>query len=82
MKGNLYTRALVAYLHEVLESMGIEKDRLQQIFVSAAEGERFRQLTVEMDTTIRKLGPSKLRLHQIQAKAAPKKTSKAKPTPA
>jgi F420-non-reducing hydrogenase iron-sulfur subunit len=78
MKGNLHSRALVAYLHEVLEAIGIEKERLQMMFVSAAEGERFRQLAVEMDATIRKLGPSKLRLYQIQAKAAPKKTSKAK----
>jgi coenzyme F420-reducing hydrogenase delta subunit len=70
----------VAYLQDVLETMGLERDRIKMIFVSAAEGERFRQLAVEMDTTIRKLGPSKLR--KLQQEIAAKQTKKAQKTPA
>ncbi len=62
--------------------MGLERERVQMIFVSAAEGERFRQLATKVDKQIRKLGPSKLRVQQttaaIQAaqKAKKKKTKK------
>nr|QEE16422.1 F420-non-reducing hydrogenase iron-sulfur subunit D [Candidatus Prometheoarchaeum syntrophicum] len=57
-----------------------ERERIQMMFFSAAEGERFRQLTTKMDQTIRKLGPSKIRLYQqdAAAKAAAKKAAKAK----
>ena len=57
-----------------------ERERIQMMFFSAAEGERFRQLTTKMDQTIRKLGPSKIRLYQQDAvaKAAAKKAAKAK----
>ena len=43
----------------------------------------FRQLTTKMDQTIRKLGPSKIRLYQqdAAAKAAAKKAVKAKGKP-
>lgn len=60
--------------------MGIERERIQMMFFSAAEGERFRQLTTKMDQTIRHLGPSKIRLYQQEAtaKAAAKKAAKAK----
>lgn len=61
-----------------MHTIGLEPDRLKMIFISAAEGERFRQLAVEMDNTVRRLGPSKLRMHQIDAaaKAAAKKAKK------
>ena len=65
-----------------MHTIGLEPERLKMIFISAAEGERFRQLAIEMDNTIRRLGPSKLRMHQIDAtakaaaKAAAKKAKK------
>lgn len=76
--GNLYARNLVHYIQDILETMGIERERIQMMFVSAAEGERFRQLAIKMDTTIRKLGPSKIRLYQqtAAAKAAEKARKK------
>jgi len=63
--------------------MGIERERIQMMCFSAAEGERFRQLTKKMDQTIRQLGPSKIRLYQqgAAAKAAAKKAAKAKEKP-
>jgi len=60
----------------VLEAIGLERERIRMIFVSAAEGERFRQLAVEMDTTIRRLGPSRLR--QFQQAAVAKAAEKAR----
>lgn len=77
--GNEYAQKLVHYLQDVLETMGLERERLQMIFVSAAEGARFQQLATKMDTQIRKLGPSKLRIHQAAAaKAAAQKAKKKK----
>jgi len=62
----------VAYLQDVLEAIGLERERIRMIFVSAAEGARFQQFAAEMDNTIRKLGPSKLHQHQIVATAEAK----------
>lgn len=50
--------------------MGLERERIQMIFVSAAEGARFQQLTTKMDKEIRQLGPSRLRKHQTALVAA------------
>jgi len=56
--------------------MGIQKERLKMIFVSAAEGERFRQLCIEMDTVIRKLGPNPMKsLPSTPTPATPAKTA-------
>jgi F420-non-reducing hydrogenase iron-sulfur subunit len=44
-----------------MESIGFERERLQMIFVSAAEGDRWRQLCQEMDAKIRELGPNPLK---------------------
>ena len=70
---------MVAYIQDILETIGLERERIRMIFVSAAEGERFRQFAVEMDNTIRKLGPSKIHQFQIEsvAKAAAKARKKA-----
>lgn len=59
--------------------MGLERERIQMIFVSAAEGARFRDLATQVSNQIQKLGPSKLRKHQITAaKKAAEKARKAK----
>jgi F420-non-reducing hydrogenase iron-sulfur subunit len=66
--GNIYARNLVSYLQDVLETMGLERERLQMIFISAAEGERFKNLSVQMDAQIRKLGPNPIRVIQRDLK--------------
>ncbi len=53
-----------------MESMGLEKERLEMIFVSAAEGSRFRQLCIKMDEQIRKCGPNPMKKLQIELTAA------------
>ena len=67
------------YIQDVLETMGLERDRIEMIFVSAAEGARFRQLVTEMTNRIKKLGPTKLRAQQEAAleKAAAKARKRA-----
>jgi coenzyme F420-reducing hydrogenase delta subunit len=56
--------------------MGIQKERLKMIFVSAAEGERFRQFCVEMDTAIKKIGPNPMKsLPSSPTPAMPAKTA-------
>jgi F420-non-reducing hydrogenase iron-sulfur subunit len=69
----------VHYIQDVLETMGLERDRIEMIFVSAAEGARFRQLVTEMTNRIKKLGPTKLRAQQEAAleKAAAKARKRA-----
>ncbi len=57
-------RRLVLYLQDIMETIGLETQRLQVVFVSAAEGERFRQICIDMDATIRKLGPNPLLPYQ------------------
>jgi coenzyme F420-reducing hydrogenase delta subunit len=56
----LYARKLVLYLQDIMETLGLDRERLQVVFVSAAEGERFRQICIDMDAIIRKLGPNPL----------------------
>jgi coenzyme F420-reducing hydrogenase delta subunit len=60
----------VHYCQDVIETMGLERERIQMIFVSAAEGARFQQLATKMDKEIRQMGPSKLRKHQHAALVA------------
>ena len=83
VKGNLHSQKLVQYIQDVLETLGLERERIRMIFVSAAEGTRFQQLATEMHNTIMKLGPSKLHLHhrEVLAKAAAKKAKKASQPP-
>jgi len=50
-----------------MESMGIERERLQIVFVSAAEGDRYRQICIDMDAKIRALGPSAIKQFQTSA---------------
>jgi F420-non-reducing hydrogenase iron-sulfur subunit len=57
-KGNYYARRRFAVLKTVVESLGLEAERLRLSWVSASEGERFRQVVEEFTETIRALGPN------------------------
>jgi F420-non-reducing hydrogenase iron-sulfur subunit len=56
--GNLYARRRIEYMREMLEEMGLEKDRLRMVNVSAAGGRLLADYITEMVETIRRLGPS------------------------
>jgi F420-non-reducing hydrogenase iron-sulfur subunit len=59
-KGNYYARRRVALLGEILESLGLERDRLQISWVSASEGKRFAEVVNGFVAKIRNMGPNPL----------------------
>ncbi|MHA1271884.1 MAG: hydrogenase iron-sulfur subunit [Promethearchaeota archaeon] len=59
ISGNLVARRRFAILHDLLEAFGIEPGRVNFMWVSAAEGERFAKLVSKATEIVRKLGPNK-----------------------
>ena len=60
-KGNYYARRRFAVLKRVVESLGLEAERLRLSWVSASEGARFQEVVTEFTEEIRKLGPNPMR---------------------
>ncbi|MFC1963474.1 hydrogenase iron-sulfur subunit [Chloroflexota bacterium] len=56
-EGNYYTRRRFAILRELLEFMGIERDRLGLEWISAAEGKRFSDVVSSFTEAVTKLVP-------------------------
>lgn len=56
-KGNYYARRRIAMLGDLLETLGIDKDRFHFEWVSASEGNRFAELVTQMTEKVKKLGP-------------------------
>jgi F420-non-reducing hydrogenase iron-sulfur subunit len=61
VSGNYKAERRIKLVHELLEELGLEKDRLKLKWVSASEGERFANTVKEFTNTIKKVGPSPLR---------------------
>ena len=61
MKGNYYTRRRITAVRKLLDTMGIEPDRVRLEWVSASEGIRFADTVREFTETIKKLGPNPLK---------------------
>ena len=64
-----------------MKTVGLEPNRLQMHYCSAAEGQKFQKTMQSMSTEIADLGPIPLRKLSIPKKAkkkSPKKTSKPK----
>ena len=59
ISGNYVAEKRFAVLNSILEFVGVEKERVQITWISAAEGERFSQVIKEATDTIKALGPSK-----------------------
>ena len=59
--GNYFAYRQVEYLQKVLESVGLEPERLIMDYCTAAEGQKFQQDATAFDKTIRDLGPSPLK---------------------
>ncbi len=57
-KGNYFARRRFAVLKTVVESLGLEADRLRLSWISASEGIRFKQVVEEFTDKIRELGPN------------------------
>ena len=58
-EGNYYGRRRFALLRELLDFMGIEKDRFRIEWVSASEGKRFASIISEFTDQMTKMGPRK-----------------------
>ncbi|MCU0917258.1 MAG: hydrogenase iron-sulfur subunit [Planctomycetes bacterium] len=59
--GNLYAKRRVQYIRDMLEEIGLEKERLRMVNVSAAGGRLLADHITDMVETVRKLGPSPLK---------------------
>lgn len=57
-KGNYYARRRLAILKKVMETLGLESERLRLSWVSASEGPRFQEVITEFTEKIKKLGPN------------------------
>lgn len=51
----------VAYTKKLLAEVGLEPERLEMFFLSAAEGIRFAEIAAEMTERARALGPNPLK---------------------
>ena len=60
IEGNVKTLRRMALLRRIVESLGIEKERLRLEWISAAEAAKFVKVTHEMVEQIKALGPLKL----------------------
>lgn len=57
ISGNLIARRKFAFMKRLLGFVGIEPERVQFSWVSAAEGARFSALIAELTEEVKKLGP-------------------------
>lgn len=62
VSGNYSTEKRFKLLRELLKDLGIEKERLLLAWISAAEGELFADTIKKFTETIKKLGPSPLKI--------------------
>lgn len=65
IQGNFYARRRIALVKKMLEFIGLEPERFQMSWVSAAEGTKYTQIIKEFVEEIKPLGPqTKLRRNQ------------------
>ncbi|HIE30387.1 TPA: hydrogenase iron-sulfur subunit [Candidatus Poribacteria bacterium] len=58
LEGNLRAKKRVKYTQQLLDEIGIEKDRIQMYNLSASMKEKFQKVATEMIEKIRNIGPS------------------------
>ncbi len=65
IKGNYFARRRIALVKELLEFIGLEAERFQMSWVSAAEGTKYTQIIKNFVNVLEPLGPqTKLRREQ------------------
>jgi len=57
-KGNYYARRRFALTIKVIETLGLESDRIRLSWISASEGQRFADVVTEFTGHILKMGPN------------------------
>lgn len=65
IEGNLRARERVNYIRKILTEIGIEKERLRMVNVSAAMGRTLAEHITDMVDTVRKLGPSPIKAEML-----------------
>ena len=61
--GNYKARRRIVLLHSILESLGLEKERVWIRWISASEGQKFADTIKDMSEAIKKLGPNPIAKH-------------------
>ena len=59
IKGNYYARRRIALVKELLEFTGLESERFQMSWVSAAEGKKYTEIIKDFVKILKPLGPQK-----------------------
>ncbi len=59
IKGNFYARRRIALVKKLLEYVGLEPERFQMSWVSAAEGLKYTQIIKDFVQELKPLGPQK-----------------------
>lgn len=60
--GNHKTEKRISFLHEIMEDLGIEKERLLLTWISASEGKKFAETIRDFTASLKKLGPSPVKI--------------------
>ena len=60
-EGNYKARRRVAALNDILESTGLEKERVLLRWISASEGQRFADTITEFTAKLKEMGPNPMR---------------------
>lgn len=59
IKGNYYARRKIYLLQKLIEFIGVEPERFQMSWISAAEGAKYAEVVTNFTNAIRPLGPQK-----------------------
>jgi len=78
INGNLYAKTRVDHVADLLEQIGLQRERIRMINVSAGMGAKFAELANEFGETIKQLGPTGL---TKKPRAARTPTTAAQPVP-
>lgn len=65
VQGNYFAKRRIAVLKKLLEYIGIEPERVQMAWVSAAEGQKFADVISEVTEAVKKVGPH----HQVRRRS-------------
>jgi F420-non-reducing hydrogenase iron-sulfur subunit len=61
--GNYKARRRMVLLQDILQTLGLEKERVWLRWISASEGQKFADTMNEMTAAIKKLGPNPMATH-------------------
>jgi len=65
-QGNYKTLRRIKLLKAMLKDMGLEEERLRLEWISASEGNKFKEVVNEMTVKLKELGPSPLKQEELK----------------